>query len=242
MRGQGRKPYGDLFEMVAISHSHRFIYIKTIKTGGTSIEMFFEPLCTSPKHIVEHITPTIESSYGVIGRRSPAPRFHRLRRPFEKWYNHMPASKIRRRLGAEKFDSYLKISSIRNPYQYAISLYHMAKFLRGEIVPSIPQERKLNFQEFIAGRWTNQLHLLTVGGEVCVQKFIRLEHVSADLQSIVNEIGADITQLTLPHMKHDTKRSRNLADFYDKASADRVRNHMKWVFDRFEYSTEIPDL
>jgi len=28
-----------------VSHRYRFIYTKTIKTGGTSVESYFEPYC-----------------------------------------------------------------------------------------------------------------------------------------------------------------------------------------------------
>lgn len=80
--------------MVAISHAHRLIIIKTIKTGGTSVEMFFEPLCTPPEHIVVHFTPSIESEFGIIGRRREyPPSLGRFSKYIEKWYNHMPAKK-----------------------------------------------------------------------------------------------------------------------------------------------------
>ena len=32
-----------------ISHICRFIYLKTRKTAGTSVEIYFEPFCVDPK-------------------------------------------------------------------------------------------------------------------------------------------------------------------------------------------------
>jgi hypothetical protein len=201
--------------------------------------MFLEPLCTPPSHVVQHKTPTIETSYGVIGRRSPAPRLKRLTQYFEKWYNHMPAEKVRNRLGSEKFDSYLKISTIRDPYDYAISFFHEYMSLRKVKISDDVQIRRAEFVKFINGRWTNQLHLLTIGNEIVVQRFVRLEHFHQDLENIVTEVGAQAEQLTLPFVKINKKRSRNLTDYYDKPTAKIVRSHMNWVFDRFDYPTKI---
>ncbi|MDK3019099.1 hypothetical protein [Pseudodonghicola flavimaris] len=234
--------------MVAISHPYRFIFIKTIKTGGSSIEMFFEPLCTPPGHVVEHLTPTLVSEYGVIGRRGPSRLgvfdnavSRRLSR-YQKWYNHMTAAQVRRRLGRETFDSYLKISSIRNPYDLVISLYFQVGRGKRQALPEDPDALRDAFREFVAGRWTNQLKLLNVDGQMAVQRFVRLENVVDDLSGIASEIGADISLLKLPHVKNNTTRSRTLTDYYDRGAAERVRDHMGWVFDRFEYAPDIPGL
>lgn len=230
--------------MVATSHTHRFIYIKTMKTGGTSIEMYLEPLCTPSGHIVQHQTPTIISEYGIVGRRDAVPpkfnpRLYRYFKRYQKWYNHMSTERIRCRIGPETFDSYMKISSIWKPFDHAISFYHQFKLVTRQNVPVDAQERRRDFQKFIGGRWTNQKHLLTVDGKICVQRFVRLEHAHDDLSSIVAEIGANPARLTLFHAKKNNTRSRDLTDYYDRRTAEKVRDHMGWVFDRFDYSTEI---
>ena len=68
---------------------------------------------------------------------------------------------------------------------------------------------------------------------------MRLEHFHQDLENIVTEVGAQAEQLTLPFVKINKKRSRNLTDYYDKPTAKIVRSHMNWVFDRFDYPTKI---
>lgn len=60
------------------SHQHRFIFVKTLKTAGTSIEVFLSGLCgrddvVTPLHIPEP---------------GHAPR------NFGGFYNHMPAARI----------------------------------------------------------------------------------------------------------------------------------------------------
>jgi hypothetical protein len=51
---------------ILVSHFRKFIFLKTIKTGGTSVEIFFEEFCvTSPinyteiSHANEVATPNI---------------------------------------------------------------------------------------------------------------------------------------------------------------------------------------
>ena len=55
--------------MVAVSHSHKFIFLKTRKTAGTSIEMLLEPLCTEPNSVVTEERATSITRQGIVGRR-----------------------------------------------------------------------------------------------------------------------------------------------------------------------------
>lgn len=56
-----------------LSHSKRFIYLKTGKTAGTSVEIFFQPYCLPEEHICHHTpTHTMEetiSEAGIVGYR-----------------------------------------------------------------------------------------------------------------------------------------------------------------------------
>ena len=102
-----------------ISHSHRFIFVKTVKTAGTSVEAFLEPFCCPPGHRVEHWTPTLISDYGVVGQRWPENNLDSL-----GYYNHMPAVEIRER--CPQFDEYTRLTVVRDPYDRAISYFHFS--------------------------------------------------------------------------------------------------------------------
>jgi hypothetical protein len=56
-----------------ISHPHRFIYTKTMKTAGTSVEIYFEAACLPPSNGIarEHTTDEIVTEAGIVGRRGP---------------------------------------------------------------------------------------------------------------------------------------------------------------------------
>lgn len=88
--------------MVMIRHTHRFIFLKTRKTAGTSVEMALQPLCTPPGRPITEQTPAIESRFGVVGRRH-MPRGPLARPTFwrKDWYNHRPAAQVAQALGPE---------------------------------------------------------------------------------------------------------------------------------------------
>ena len=102
-----------------ISHAYKFIFVKTVKTAGTSVEAFLEPFCCPPGHVVNHWTPTLISDFGIVGKRWPEND-----RDNFGFYNHMPASQIFERL--PQFYDYTRLTVVRNPYDRAISYFHFS--------------------------------------------------------------------------------------------------------------------
>lgn len=100
-----------------ISHRYKFIYIKTRKTAGSSIEGLLEPFCAPASHEPKHVQGFISSDEGVIAGRAggetdddPLPA-------------HASAFKIARFVGQETFDDYLKIYAVRHPYEKVVSWF-----------------------------------------------------------------------------------------------------------------------
>src|SRR6185312_9079529 len=98
-----------------ISHRYRFIYTKTNKTAGTSVEAYFERYCMPDgEWHPGHARDEYDSEAGVIGYRGENPKNKR-------WYNHMPAALIRQQVGETVWNDYYKFCVIRNPWEKAIS-------------------------------------------------------------------------------------------------------------------------
>ena len=91
-----------------LSHPYRFISLKTVKTGGASVEIYFERYCVDPALYrgEQHNGAAIVSSWGVIGERGSAD---------ETWYNHMPASRVRELVGEDVWSGYFKFCVVRKP-------------------------------------------------------------------------------------------------------------------------------
>jgi acetaldehyde dehydrogenase (acetylating) len=88
-----------------ISHRKRFIYTKTVKTAGTSVESFFEPLCMRDgEWSFSHGRREYVSDAGIVGIRSGEP----LEIQGALWWNHMPAQAIRALIGETTWNDYFK--------------------------------------------------------------------------------------------------------------------------------------
>ena len=103
-----------------ISHRKRFIYTKTVKTAGTSVESYFEPYCMREgEWSFTHARPEYVSETGIIGIRSGEP----LELQGATWWNHMPARTIRALIGEEIWNDYFKFCVVRNPFDAMVSAY-----------------------------------------------------------------------------------------------------------------------
>src|SRR5579863_5150628 len=122
-----------------ISHVRKFIYLKTIKTGGTSVEIYFEPWCIDPtKRAGEDIRDAESSQWGVVGSRGEQ------NDPI--WYNHASARQIRELIGEALWREYYKFCVVRNPFDKVVSCFWFTR--------STPVREVLKNADFCAVRKT----------------------------------------------------------------------------------------
>ena len=235
-----------------ISYPHRFVFIKTVKTAGTSVEALLEPLCCPPGHVVQHWTPTIVSDHGVVGRRWP-----QNDREDHGYYNHMPAAAIRQRL--PDFDHYTRLTTVRDPYDRAVSHFHFlheALPPRGqmpldEAVAMVARGEQHRLQQcfltFLHNASYSDHGLLCIDGELAVNRWIHYEALVPELDQLIDDLAlplAGSVAASLPRFKQNRLGRDDLPPLEAYLSPEAV----EWInarsslsFSHFGYQRRDPD-
>jgi len=224
--------------MVLVCHSHKFIFLKSRKTAGTSAEMFLEPACAPKGHIVQESVKALITKEGIIGSRmSPCKRGRWRAMEKGRWCNHKPARAVLRDLGAERFYAYSKITTIRNPFDRCVSAFHWSNKALLHMTESFAQMR-VAFRDYIHSAQLNaDVSTVFVKDKYIIDRAIRFEHLAADLEAVAGELGLPAADDRLPHTKSSAKTRKDYAveDYYDQATIDIVRQRHSWVFERYDY-------
>lgn len=204
-----------------VSHKHRFIFVKTRKTGGTSVELALAPLC-GPDDIVTPLKEYRTTGSGVQPRNFRLPRNRwslraRARRLLGKrtpnrgtgFFQHMPASDIRSLLGDDIWDGYFKFTIERNPWDRQVSLYHW-HYRDSETPPP--------FRDFILSplrrKRSRNWSMYTQNDKLIVDRVILYENLQAELDDVLSAIGID-DRAELPKAKSGFRSGRDYRGYYD---------------------------
>lgn len=150
-----------------ISHKYKFIFIKTVKTAGTSIEVFLSTVC-GDMDVVTPIYPPLEP--------------HRARNA-EGFFNHMPASLVKEKVPAAVWDSYYKFCVERNPWDKVISQYCMLNHRSGG---------KLSIRQYMTGPdlpINFPRYMDPAGDKVIVDRVLKYENLMEELGDVFRMLG-----------------------------------------------------
>jgi hypothetical protein len=197
-----------------VSHRHKFIFLKTSKTAGTSLELALAKFC-GEDDIITPVSPVDEQLREELGVRGPqnferslrSYRAHdwlrtamRLRR--QKIYNHMPAREVRRLLKPEMWDQYFKFCFERNPWDRVLSQY--AWRCQTEPKPSMAEFLKSKAVRDLTKRG---IEVYTIRGQVVVDRICRYENLSEELAFLEQRLGLP-GPIEMPRAKAGHRRDR----------------------------------
>lgn len=214
-----------------LSRRHRFIFIKTNKTAGTSVEIALSKFC-GPDDIITPIAAEDEAMRADLG--FPGPQHHlatlaeyRVRDHFAlllkrrrklRFYNHMSAGEVRARVDSASWDAAFKFCIERNPWDRVVSLYYY--HVRGDRRPPPFEDFVRSDAPLILKR--RGIELYTIDGRIAVDRICRFEHLADDLELVRQHIGLP-EPLELPRAKTQfRKENRSYREMYGKAERERV--------------------
>jgi hypothetical protein len=212
---------------VIISHEHRFIFVKTEKTAGTSIELALSHVC-GERDVITPVAPGDEEARRAAGARGPqndlipygayTPKdWGRLamRRRRARFYNHASADFIRRHVDDDCWRTYFKFCVERNPWDKVISWYYWSH-RRGPRPP---------LSEFIQSGAADSIRgfdLYSIGGKVAVDRVCRFEDLEHEMKEVAHIIGLP-TLPALPHAKGNRRADRrSYRDVLSRSERERI--------------------
>jgi hypothetical protein len=212
-----------------VNHRYRFIFLKTKKTAGTSLEIALSRYCDG-NDILSRIGRRDEPKRAALGYQGPAnylvPKERYTRRDWFRHYllrkeicywNHMPAREIRERVGTAIWDSYFKFCVERNPWDRVVSAYYWEN--RG-------RKRLPDFYRFmdelerrgLLSNWTDY----AIDDRIVVDRVYLYEDLQAGLADLTGRLGF-AEPLELPDAKRGIRPdSRPYQELYSERSRDRV--------------------
>jgi len=225
-----------------ISHSHKYIFIKSTKTAGTSIEAALSNYCAGN----DIVTPLGDFAFN---RDETGAWVHKSMNE-GRYRQHDDALTIKHSLAAEVWNNYFKFSIARNPWERTLSrffwdsrndptlkprrrFYHYLGVPFDELAPA-----RQAFTRFLREKeWDTNDRFYILDGELCVDFVIRYEHLAEDLQQVCNRVG--LPELELPHLKSGMRqRGHHYSEYYDDTTralvAERHANDIRLFGYRFE--------
>lgn len=216
-----------------ISHRYKFVFIKTMKTAGTSIEVYLSRYCGNDD-IVTPIYPVVESHRPRNHNGFFSPMRELLHSRFrgtdgtikelfrqQRFYNHIPAYKVRARVPAHVWNTYFTFCVERNPWDKTLSHYYMLR--RSNKVSSLEDY-------FSNGRFCHNRPLYTersTNGTMIVDRVLRYEKLDEELNVLFRDLNIPFNGTLEVREKSDSRPDRRS---HQKVFTDSQRQHIGKVF------------
>ena len=225
-----------------ISHTHKYIFIKSAKTAGTSIEAALSAFCKGD----DVVTPLGDYDFN---RNEKGEWIHKSMNA-EGFEQHEWGTAIREKVGPETWNEYYKFSIARNPWDRVVSLYEWfarknpdpklgKRFLHRIGMPfdETTELRKLFGKWVNDGDWQTNDRFYVVDDELCVDFMIRYENLQEDFAAVTRRVG--LPNIVIPRLKTGIRPGRiHYSQYYNDASRHEVGERHKNDLRFFGYEFE----
>jgi len=194
-----------------ISHKHKFIFIKTRKTAGTSLEVYLSQYCGDD----DIITPFTMSKAELENKESHRPR------NFEGFQAHIGAGKVKGKVSEEVWKTYFKFAFDRNPWDLIVSF-----FLQKSVVRNPDLRIEGTFDEFVHGgadgtyKFPINFNMYSMKGEVVMDFVGRFETLEKDFKYVCDRVGIPYEENRLSHERGKFREKKRKYFFFKKEKKD----------------------
>jgi hypothetical protein len=196
-----------------ISYSRNFIFIKTKKTAGTTVEAVLSTGC-GPEDIIPNVYGSTYPGSGLVipGRQNMGLDDESSSEDDDDGIDkngfnpHITAEELREFVGPEFWKSAFKVTVERHPYEKAVSQAYFRMFKRNRHNEPFP----IFLDRVIRKGGYSGFPLWSVDGKVAVDDFIRQENLQSDLERVTKRLGIPLPK-ELPEMKSRTRGDKRPA-------------------------------
>jgi hypothetical protein len=218
-----------------ISFRHAFLFVKTRKTGGSSVQMALSAVCGDEDIIVcDQLNRNLDKAFS----RNP----------------HASLRQIKFAIPEASWRSFFKFVFVRNPWDLVVSRYHwerkgrdcsvadFRRWLRTYVDPGHAEPERNDQSNLVQPVWETgggylrdlQSPYVLEGGESGADFIGRYETLSRDFASVCDRLG--FPQLPLPHLKSGFRQDPSYRDAYDDESRSLVAEAFAEDIERFGFT------
>ena len=239
-----------------IDLKNRFIYVRTQKTGTSSVLKCLK----KGRQYIDFEQIHAGNAFICFDNRDAESKIKKkyiLNR--NKFANpHVKPSEIRDIFDNKRdFDNYIKITTIRNPYTHALSFFRYQRYLLFDQLKEnnisrlqfflknplrmIAQyffsfQNRITFKIFLAFFYKPYTDHFLYNGKNIIDVFIRMEYLEEDLQKFFDQYEIDMNaELEIINSNGDINSTEDTKYLYDQWSKKYISNMYREILEKYDY-------